>query len=220
MACTEVKTKKYQSRASPPFHAKDCKNLTKKGKDGDYRSSPDAKGVYKWIKAIKTRKVSKGTKIYDIHDNGSRPFRVEVNGKKVSIYKGTLPKGVTEYDRLEYTTLIKTLTVSAVHVGERTCDKSVYITDACGKWATGNTILLHISGNKYTDEYIIEVISKYKTRTELRMSLDSNYYYMVVRRGLKDFLPPKRNSNGDIIQRPLELKNEYPIIFVFLYHGL
>ena len=67
----------------------------------------------------------------------------------------------------------------------------------------------YISGNKYTDEYIIEVISKYKTRTELRMSLDSNYYYMVVRRGLKDFLPPKRNTNGDIIQRPLELKNEY-----------
>ena len=149
MACTEVKTKKYQSRASPPFHAKDCKNLTKKGKDGDYRSSPDAKGVYKWIKANKTRKVSKGTKLYDIHDNGSRPFRVEVDGKKVSIYKGTLPKGVIEYDRLEYTTLIKTLTVSAVHVGESTCDKSAYIQDLCGKSATGNTILLHISGNKY-----------------------------------------------------------------------
>ena len=149
MACTEVKTKKYQSRASPPFHAKDCKNLTKKGKDGDYRSKSDAKGVYKWMKGIKTRKVSKGTKLYDVHDNGTRPFRVEVSGKKVSIYKGTSPKGVTNYDSLEYTTLIKTLTVSAVHVGESTCDKSAYITDACGKWATGNSILLHISGNKY-----------------------------------------------------------------------
>ena len=151
MSCTEVTTKKYQSRASPPFHAKDCKNLTKKGKDGDYRSSPDAKGVYKWVKtkANKTRKVSKGTNLYDVHDNGIRPFRVEVDGKKVSIYKGTLPKGVTEYDRLEYTTLIKTLTVSAVHVGESTCNKSAYITDACGKWLSGNTILLHISGHKY-----------------------------------------------------------------------
>jgi hypothetical protein len=149
MACTEVKTKKYQSRASPPFHAKDCKNLTKKGKDGDYRSSPDAKGVYKWIKANKTRKVSKGTKIYDVHDNGSRPFRVEVDGKKVSIYRGTRPKGSTNYGSLDYSTLVKTLTVSAIHVGESTCNKSAYLPDACGKWATGNTILLHISGNKY-----------------------------------------------------------------------
>jgi len=153
MSCTEVKTKKYQNRASPPFHAKDCKNLTKKGKDGDYRSDPDAKGVYKWVKvkSSKTRKVSKGTKMYDVHDNGNRPFRVEVDGKKVSIYKGTIPKGMTKFNyvSLEYTTLVKTLTVSAVHVGESTCDKSAYLPDACGKWATGNSILLHIGGHKY-----------------------------------------------------------------------
>ena len=148
MSCTEVKTKKYQSRASPPFHAKDCKHLTKKGKNGDYRSSPDAKGVYKWMKTNKTRKVSKGTKTYDVHDNGNRPFRVEVDGKKVSIYKGTSPKGFN-YGRLDYSTLVKTLTVSAVHVGESTCHTSAYIQDLCGKSATGNTILLHISGNKY-----------------------------------------------------------------------
>ena len=50
MPCSEVKAAKYQTRKSPPFHAKDCKNLTKKGKDGEYVSKPDAKGVYKWVK--------------------------------------------------------------------------------------------------------------------------------------------------------------------------
>ena len=148
MSCTEVKTKKYQSRVSPPFHAKDCKNLTKKGKNGDYRSKSDAKGVYKWMKTNKTRKVSKGIKTYDVHDNGNRPFRVEVSGKQVSIYKGTSPEG-SNYRNLDYSTLVKTLTVSAVHVGESTCHKSAYIQDLCGKPASGNTILLHISGNKY-----------------------------------------------------------------------
>ena len=30
MACVEVKTKKYQTRKGPPYHAKDCKGLVKK----------------------------------------------------------------------------------------------------------------------------------------------------------------------------------------------
>jgi hypothetical protein len=33
MGCEEVKSEKYQTRKSPAFHAKDCKDLTKKGKD-------------------------------------------------------------------------------------------------------------------------------------------------------------------------------------------
>ncbi len=62
MPCTEVKTEKYQTRKSPPFHAKDCKNLTKKGKDGPYRSKADAKGIYKWVKGVPTA-AKKGVKI-------------------------------------------------------------------------------------------------------------------------------------------------------------
>jgi hypothetical protein len=155
MPCTEVLSKKYQTRKSPPFHAGDCKGATKKGKDGDYVSKPDARGIYKWVKDAgllnrrKTRKAPKGTKTYDIHDNGNRPFRVEVSGKTVSIYKGVLPEGENDYDKMVYTKLVKTLTVNAVHIGESTCDSAAYIQDACGKWATGNTILLHVSGNKY-----------------------------------------------------------------------
>jgi hypothetical protein len=124
MSCLEIKTAKYQTRKSPPFHAKDCKNLTKKGKDGNYVSKKDAKGVYKWVKASAgkhtTRKAPKGTHVYHTHFNGARPFRVEVSGKKVEIYKDA--------------TLVKKLTVHKVH---------------CGKMPIGNSILLHLSGKKY-----------------------------------------------------------------------
>lgn len=123
MSCLEIKTAKYQTRKSPPFHAKDCKDLTKKGKDGNYVSKKDARGVYKWVKASAgkhtTRKAPKGTHVYHTHFNGARPFRVEVSGKKVEIYKDT--------------TLVKKLTVHEVHCGT----------------AIGNSILLHLSGKKY-----------------------------------------------------------------------
>lgn len=123
MSCLEIKTAKYQTRKSPPFHAKDCKDLTKKGKDGNYVSKKDARGVYKWVKASAgkhtTRKAPKGTHVYHTHFNGARPFRVEVSGKKVEIYKDTA--------------LVKKLTVHEVHCGT----------------AIGNSILLHLSGKKY-----------------------------------------------------------------------
>ena len=60
--------------------------------------------------------------------------------------------------------------------------------------------------NKYTDEEIIEVISKYETRGEIRISSDSSYYYMAIRRGLTEYLPPKRTKSGIIVGTSLELK--------------
>ena len=78
MPCEEVKSTKYQTRKSPPFHAGDCKGSTKQGKDGSYVSTPDAKGIYKW-----TRKSPKGEKRYRILHNGNKPFQVTVSGKTV-----------------------------------------------------------------------------------------------------------------------------------------
>lgn len=151
MPCSEVKTAKYQTRKSPPFHAGDCKDLTKKGKDGHYVSKPDARGVYKWIKARgATRKATKGGKSYFIHDNGARPFEVRVSGKNVEIYKGEFRKladGKTiDYDNMDYNKLLKKLAVKEVHLGKSPCIKAA---DGCGAPFVGNTILLHLSGNKY-----------------------------------------------------------------------
>ena len=124
-----IQSEKYQTRKSPPFHAKDCKNLTKKGKDGDYVSKPDARGVYKWVKVTqgktrKTRKVRKATKSYLIHDNGIRPFRVEVSGKTVEIYKAD--------NGDNYSELVKSLTVKEVHIGQSPCNSAIYLSDNCG----------------------------------------------------------------------------------------
>ena len=62
MTCTIVLSKKYQRRPSPPYHAGDCKGTVKKGKDGTYVSKADARGVYKWVKVMKTMKNMKYTK--------------------------------------------------------------------------------------------------------------------------------------------------------------
>ena len=145
MACIEVKSRKYQTRKSPAFHAQDCKGMTKKGKDGSYVSKPDARGVYKWIKAGSgsglgrkvTRKVNakvKGSKSYMIHDNGNTPWKVEVDGLSVSIYKGEKNDN-GEYNN--YDKLVKKINVKEVYPGEEEgFDK-------------GNTVLLHIGGQKY-----------------------------------------------------------------------
>lgn len=128
MTCTEVKSSKYQTRKSPAFHASDCKGTRKKGKDGDYISKADKKGVYKWIKV--PERVRKG-KHYDVMDNGRRPFRVIIDGSTVSIYQGTLKDDIYDYDKL-----IRSIKVIKVYLGGKKKD-------------LGNSILLHLSGNKY-----------------------------------------------------------------------
>lgn len=152
MKCEEVKTTKYQTRKSPPFHAAQCAGQTKKGKDGTYVSKEGSNGVYKWVKvgSNATRKAGKGGRSYLIHDNGARPYKVHVSGKTVEIYKGeyrTLANGKTiDYDTMDYTKLIKKLTVQDVHVGKSPC---IDAADGCGASFVGNTVLLHISGKKY-----------------------------------------------------------------------
>ena len=130
MTCTEVKSSKYQTRKSPAFHASDCKGTRKKGKDGDYISKADKKGVYKWVKVSGTLK--KKGKHYDVMDNGGRPYRVIVDGSNVSIYNGAQKEDYT-YD---YDKLIRSVKVMKVYLGGKKKD-------------LGNSILLHLSGNKY-----------------------------------------------------------------------
>lgn len=151
MACKEIKTSKYQTRKSPAYHAKDCKDLTKKGKDGQYISKKDARGIYKWVKVNVTRKM-KG-KHYDIHDNGNRPFRVVVsdhsaNGKKVAIYKD-VNTGTFE-ETADYSKLIKELTVKEVYVGKSTGNAagSDHRPEQADSFK-GNSLVLHVSSNKY-----------------------------------------------------------------------
>jgi hypothetical protein len=104
MACIEVKTKKYQTRKGPPYHAKDCKGLTKKGNDGkDYISAVDRTGVYKWIPKDKGVRITKkkGVKTYTMLDNGSSPFVADASPSRIEIYRQTFKEdgGVKSYTR-------------------------------------------------------------------------------------------------------------------------
>ena len=170
MPCKEVMDKKYQTRKSPAFHAKDCKNLIKKGKDGNYMSKPDSNGTYKWVKIVdnnQTRKV-KG-KAYYIHDNGGRPFKVIVDTKSVSIYKNT-----AKYPEEErYDGLVSLLSPKEIFVG-KSSGKS-YMSDhtpSKAKEFIGNSILLELSAKKYM--YIGTEIYTFETEDVIE-----SYYSLV-----------------------------------------
>jgi hypothetical protein len=138
-ACQEVKTGKYQTRKSPPFHAKDCKGQTKKGKDGLYKSKSDKRGVFTWkkisdgkTKSHKTRKIAKKMekgKSYETHDNGARPFLVQDHGGSV-----TVTKQVWNADKRQ-------------HEPEKELLKTPYEKIFVG--SQGSSILLKQSKNKY-----------------------------------------------------------------------
>lgn len=56
MPCQKRFTKYYTTRNSPPYPAKECKNLTRKGNDGTfYVSRPNKNNVYRWYKKARSK---------------------------------------------------------------------------------------------------------------------------------------------------------------------
>jgi hypothetical protein len=151
MACIEIKTKKYQTRKGPPYHAKDCKGQTKKGNDGkDYVSAVDSKGIYKWVPKDRggprmTQK-KKGVKTYTMLDNGSDPFVADVSSSRVEIYRQKFKEdgGVEEYMRDKKIVDIPYKKIfigdNDLRVGDGVAPKGMY---------PGNSILICISPGKY-----------------------------------------------------------------------
>lgn len=174
MSCKRSTLKKYQSRPSPPYPAQSCKGKKKKGNDGLlYISSPSSTGVYRWVLSTKkngshtvhtfhkkkdstvysktmkkSKKVSRGGKEYQIHDNGGRPFCVVVysSKKKVEVYlnewigdveTGSIVKGKKIFET-PYT---------KIFIG----DNDLPYPDAESPKGvdTGNSILVNVSGSKY-----------------------------------------------------------------------
>jgi hypothetical protein len=155
MPCTKVKTKKYQTRKGPPYHAKDCISLTKKGNDGKfYISVPDSKDVYKWVlKETGTRRLrqKKGGKSYKIIDNGSTPFLVDVFPSKVEVYKQTAP---CVYDKKVLDSSYKD-----IFIGDNLLNEPLWAPKGDGK---GNSILIQTAPGKYI--YIGHEIYSFQTR--------------------------------------------------------
>jgi translation initiation factor IF-1 len=133
----------------------------KKGNDGNRWIVVEIKnGVHRWqkipTKNKKTAKKAKKTKTYFTHDNGGRPFKVVITGKNLEIFTYTQKKGKTVEEMLtdyypsknDYTILIKSYKNL----------KNIFIPK------DGNTILAHISGNKYL--CIAEFIYEFETKNE------------------------------------------------------
>ena len=163
MSCKKDTTKKYAARKGPPYHAKDCKGLVKRGNDGlSYISSTDKNGVYKWTKraAAKTLKVKVkgvGIKTYDIHDNFSVPFTAMVSStpKTIKVVENKTNKKILD---TKYTNIF---------IGDNSLNESEY--KIKGKGSIGNTILVEVSKHKYI--YIGSEIYSFETNEDI------NSYY-------------------------------------------
>lgn len=91
---------------------------------------------------------------YFIHDNGGRPFKVIIDGSKVSIFKGSDDINYEEIDdtedNTEYTKLIGTYYPQNIFIGKssgkcNSCDH----TPRQARQFVGNSILLQINSKKY-----------------------------------------------------------------------
>ena len=79
--------------------------------------------------------------IYFTHDNGGRPFKVVISGKKVSVYEQPNWKDWQSETGKEYTKLIKAFPkVKKIFIGKDT---------QLGSDFDGNSILLQLTSNKY-----------------------------------------------------------------------
>ena len=143
------------------------KGTKRVGNDGNmWIITVTKKGVHRWSKDNKVSKgkMTKGKK-YLIHDNGGRPFLVNINGKDVSIFK--LPEGVEEDEdtsKNDYTELVKEYkNVKKVFIGKsvKPKDDTAYYA-AYGKEFDGNTILIEIKDKRYclVAEKIVEFSTK------------------------------------------------------------
>lgn len=61
MPCSKSYRQKYRNRPGPQYPANDCKNMRKKGNDGNYYiSAPNKNGIFRWVK-LETINKGKGS---------------------------------------------------------------------------------------------------------------------------------------------------------------
>lgn len=61
---------------------------------------------------------------------------------------------------------------------------------------------------KYTDEEIIDALSRHETIFDLRASEDLHFYFLAKRRGLGDYLPARRTRCRNLVGSALERRKE------------
>jgi hypothetical protein len=160
MSCVEVKTRKYQIRTGPPYHANDCKGVSKKGNDGkEYTSTfiPKQK-TYRWVlkRSIGATKKKKGARTHTMLDNGGEPFVADISPSRVEVFKQKLVDGSWVREKKIVDTSYKRVFVGDNLLGATGVSPK-------GKYP-GNSILIKTGDGKYIyageQVYAFETIGK------------------------------------------------------------
>jgi len=168
VGCKPTEGQKYQSRPSPSCHAADCSNQMSEGNDGRiYISAPDAKGTYKWQPMTTDTKIkTQGSpKVYFTHDNGGRPFKVIITGRKIDIYEARypdwdLPDKYQDLIHYEYRRTYQVPPKGKIFIGDD--PENIYKSrpDYLKEWL-GNSILAELSPGRYL--FIGESVFEFRT---------------------------------------------------------
>lgn len=124
---------------------------------------------------------------YFVHDNGGRPFKVDINNLTVSIFKEK-----SSSDGYSEETLM-TINAKKIFVGTSPLNSMTNYSGGFGKKFDGNSILLHLDGNNYV--YIGQEIYRFKSFGEIityfspvgnsdvpypyAIDVEDNYYLMI-----------------------------------------
>ena len=100
------------------------------------------------------------TKIYYIHDNGGRPFKVVIKNREVLVYKQLFDADIN-YDNKPLMRFIPT----KIFIGKSPINRMTKFSLGYGDDFDGNSILLNLSDNKYV--YIGSDIRSFKTRNRI-----------------------------------------------------
>lgn len=182
-----VKTRKSPDESATKFSV----GTRKKGNNGNLWEIIQTKNNVKRWKLVsnKTQKSKNKTlkvtgKVYYTHDNGSRPYKVIVNGTNVKIYK--LPSDFDVFEEpkpQDYTVLLKEYNnVKNVFIGKSIKGDDAYdsfqTSREAQKFGLGNSILIYLSKSKdkYEYSFIGDCAFEFKTKDEI-----TEYYSMIDR---------------------------------------
>jgi hypothetical protein len=136
--------------------------------------------------------------IYYIHNNGGRPYKVEIDKTNVKIYKRQI-NNEEDYENKEY----KTYKPEKIFIGKSPKNKMTTYSGGHGKKFDGNSILLQLT--KYSYTYIGSEIYTFRTDSEIidyvspignsdvpyPYAIDSNGYYYLMLENIKIKVPEK-----------------------------
>lgn len=96
---------------------------------------------------------------YLIHNNGDRPFSVNITDEKsINIYK-------KDYETNEYNDLILSIEAKKVFIGKSPKNAMTEFSAGWGEYFDGNSILLYLGDNEYI--FVGELIYSFKTKTPI-----------------------------------------------------